>query len=140
MKGKDKNKETTATIIEAFNTVSNKLGHGFLEEVYENAMMVELEKACMHCTNQLPIQIYYDQHKIADFYADILVGEEAIIKIISEEKINPANEKELCNAMKAAEIDTGVLLNFGPEPQHVIREMKQEVDERVCGRTVPGNV
>jgi len=133
MKGKDKNKETIATIIEAFNVVYHKLGYGFLEKVYENAMMVELEKACMQCTNQLPIKIYYDHQKIADFYADILVGEEVIIKIISEEKINPVDEKEMCNAMKATEIGTGVLLNFGPEPQHLIREMKMEVEEQVCG-------
>ena len=129
MTASEKNKKIRDTIISSFHRVHNKLGYGFLEEVYEKALLIELEKACLSCINHTPVKVYYDHRKIGDFYADIIVGEDVIIKIISAEEIKPSDEKELLNTMKATGVSTGMVLNFGMQAHHVICEMKKEMEK-----------
>ena len=128
MAGNKKDKSVHETIISSFQRVHRKLGHGFLEKVYVNALQIELEKACLNCLCHLPIQVYYDRQKISDFYADLIVDEEVIIKVVSADTIHPSDEKELLNTMKATEVSRGIVLNFGMQAQHVIREMEKEVE------------
>lgn len=60
MKENYKHTDTTGLIIKAFYNVYNILGYGFLEKVYENAMLIELRKLGLNCSNQLPIAVFYD--------------------------------------------------------------------------------
>ena len=73
--------ELTATIIGVFYDVYNKLGYGFLESVYENAMMIELEKIGLGVEQQVPIKIFYDKKNVGNFFADILVENAVILEL-----------------------------------------------------------
>ncbi len=110
-------KELSGKIIEAFYTVYNTLGYGFLEKVYENAMMIELRKHGLHCSQQQHIHVYYDEEKVGDYYADIIVEEDIIIELKAAESIVKEHEYQLINYLKATEIEVGLLLNFGKAPQ-----------------------
>ena len=71
--------ELTATIIGAFYDVYNTLGYGFLESVYENALMIELKKLGLRAEQQVPIAIFYDKKNVGNFFADILVENVVIL-------------------------------------------------------------
>ena len=62
--------EFSSKILRAFFNVYNTLGYGFLEKVYENAMMIELRKQELYCKQQQHIDVYYDETKVGDYYAE----------------------------------------------------------------------
>jgi len=68
-----KYKELTDRIIKGFYKAYNKLGYGFLEKIYENAMMIELEREGIAAVAQSPINVLYDGKIIGEYFADILV-------------------------------------------------------------------
>ncbi len=63
--------ELTEKIIRCFYSVYNKLGYGFLEKVYENALIIELKKCGLNAEQQLPVQVYYEGEEVGNYYADI---------------------------------------------------------------------
>ena len=71
--------EQTKTIIACFYKVYNSLGSGFLEKVYENALLHELRKNKIHATQQCPIKVYYEKIVVGEYFADILANDEIII-------------------------------------------------------------
>ncbi len=109
--------EITNLIIKAYYNVYNKLGFGFLEKVYENAMMIELERLNLKCEKQKPITVEYDGFNIGEYFADIIVNDSVIIELKAAESLCEAHEAQLVNYLKATEIEVGLLLNFGKEPQ-----------------------
>jgi GxxExxY protein len=112
-----KYKDVTEKILEIYFRVYNRLGYGFLEKVYENAMMVEFEKGGLHAMAQFPITVHYEDRVIGEYYADILVDDKVILEIKAARSIGPENEAQLLNYLKATDIEVGLLLNFGPEPE-----------------------
>lgn len=70
-----KHEELTQQIIKAFYTVYNTLGYGFLENVYQNALVLELRKLGLQVTAQQPIKVYYDQQVVGEYFADLVVEE-----------------------------------------------------------------
>ena len=112
-----KHKELTEEIIRIFYKVYNTLGYGFLEKVYENAMMIELRKSNIPATPQSPIQVLYEDKVVGEYFADILVDEKVIVEIKAVKNLNPEHEAQLLNYLKATEIEVGLLLNFGPKPE-----------------------
>lgn len=111
-----KHNETTRKIIGAFYNVYNKLGYGFLEKVYENAMLIELRKLGLTAIRQHPISVYYEGELVGDYYADIIVNDTVIIELKAASAIIEAHEAQLLNYLKATDIEVGLLLNFGAEP------------------------
>jgi len=111
------NKETTDKILRAFYIVFNELGFGFAEKVYENALMYEMQKMGLQCDNQLPIKVFYKQMQVGVYYADIVVENKVILEIKACGSLIEEHEAQLLNYLKATEIETGLLLNFGKEPQ-----------------------
>ncbi len=109
--------DLTDKIIKVFFTVYNQLGHGFLEKVYENAMLTELKKAGLYAERQVPIKVYYDQQEIGDYYADIIVNQLVILELKATQTIASAHEAQLVNYLKATQIEVGLLLNFGLKPE-----------------------
>jgi len=109
--------DLTEKIIKAFYKVYNKLGYGFLEKVYENAMSIELKNAGLQHCKQHPIKVYYDEEQIGSYYADIIVEERVIIELKAAEGLCEEHEAQLINYLRATEIEVGLLLNFGKEPQ-----------------------
>jgi GxxExxY protein len=112
-----KHKELTEKIINIFYRVYGKLGYGFLEKVYENAMMVEMEKEGMLAVSQAAISVFYDSKIIGEYYADILVDNRVIVEIKAARQFVEENEAQLLNYLKASNIEVGLLLNFGPKPE-----------------------
>ncbi len=109
-------KETTDLIIKAFYNVYNDLGFGFLEKVYERAMLIELKLLGLNCDSQRKIDVYYKNHNVGDYYADIIVDDKIILELKSAENIIKEHEAQLINYLKATSIEIGFILNFGKEP------------------------
>lgn len=106
-------------IIKAYYKVFTKLGYGFLEKVYENAMLIELQKLELSCVRQSPIEVFYDQTCIGNYFADIIVEGKVIIELKACDCIITEHEIQLVNYLKATDIQVGMLLNFGKEPEYI---------------------
>jgi len=112
-----KHKEITDKILRAFFNVYNELGFGFLEKVYERAMIVELRRLRLNCSAQVPIKVYYLGILVGEYFADIVIGNCVIIENKAMESLCPEHEAQLLNYLKATDIEVGLLLNFGQKPQ-----------------------
>ena len=108
-----KHKELTAKIIECAYKVHNGLGFGFLEAVYQNALLIELIKAGLRAEKEKKIQVYYDTQLVGDYMADIIVEGKVILELKSVKELHPAHEAQLINYLKATGIEVGLLINFG---------------------------
>ena len=110
--------EITDIVIKCFYTVYNKLGFGFLEKVYENALLIELKEAGLHAAAQIPVQVYYKDKKVGSYFADILVENKVILELkAGEGLIIEAHGLQLLNYLRATEIEVGLILFFGKKPQ-----------------------
>ncbi|MFZ1291475.1 MAG: GxxExxY protein [Melioribacteraceae bacterium] len=109
--------DITEKIIKSFFNVYNKLGYGFLEKVYENSMIIELSKLGLNAKKQFPIQVFYDDKNVGEYFADIIVEDSVIVELKAAENLIPEHEAQLVNYLKATDIEVGLLLNFGKEPQ-----------------------
>jgi GxxExxY protein len=112
-----KHQDLTAKIIECAYKVHNKLGFGFLESVYQNALMIELDKAGLSAEPQAPIKVFYDDRIVGDFIADIIVEDKVILELKSVKELHPAHEAQLTNYLKATCIEVGLLINFAESVQ-----------------------
>ncbi len=109
-------KEITDKIIQAFYKVYNKLGYGFLEKVYQNALFLELVKNGLYCEKRKPIKVYYEEQLVGEYFADIIVNDCVIIELKAAESLAEEHEFQLINYLKATEIEVGLLINFGKKP------------------------
>jgi len=109
--------EKTKRIIQSFYKVYNTLGHGFLEKVYENSLILELHESGFECSSQVPIKVYYDGFKVGVYFADIIVDDCIILELKAAETLCEEHEYQLINYLKATDIEVGLLLNFGKTPQ-----------------------
>ena len=112
-----KHKTLTAAIISIFYKVYNSLGYGFLEKVYENAMMYEFKKAEIPAVSQSPIKVLYEEEVMGEYFADILVDDKVIVEIKAAKSLTPDHKAQLLNYLKATDKEVGLLLNFGPKPE-----------------------
>ncbi len=109
--------ELTEIIIKSFYTVYNKLGYGFLEKVYENALLLELKNQGLNCSKQVPIEVYYDNTSVGNYFADILVEDKIILELkAGEGSLIEEHELQLINYLKATDKEVGLLLFFGKKP------------------------
>jgi GxxExxY protein len=109
--------EITEKIIKAFYNVYNSLGYGFLEKVYENALLIELNSLGLKCEKQKGIKVYYKNEIVGDYFADIIVEECVILELKAAENIIEEHEFQLINYLKSTHCEIGLLLNFGKNPQ-----------------------
>jgi len=112
-----KYRELTEKIIEIFYKVYNRLGYGFLEKIYENAMIIELKKGNINAISQFPIKVSYEGEIIGEYYADIMVDSKVIVEIKASKRLIEENEAQLLNYLRATDIEIGLLLNFGTKPE-----------------------
>jgi len=111
-----KYKELTEKIIEIFYRVYNKLGYGFLEKVYENAMMIEFKKENISAVSQSAIKVLYEGEIVGQYFADVLILGKIIEETKAVKNIAEEHEAQLLNYLKAIDIEVGLLLNYGPKP------------------------
>ena len=119
-----KYQDITELIIGCAFKVYNVLGYGYLESVYENALLIELEKAGLFAEKQKLIEVFYDGHKVGYFRADIVVNEKIIVELKSAHDIITEFEVQLVNYLTATGIPVGLLLNFGRKGVQVKRKVK----------------
>ncbi|MDY0270736.1 GxxExxY protein [Trichloromonas sp.] len=112
-----KYQELTDHVLCCFYNVYNRLGYGFLEKVYENALMVELRKSGLASRAQCPIKVHYDGYIVGEYIADIMVDDKIMVEVKASRSLMPGHEAQLLNYLKATEIEVGLLLNFGPKPE-----------------------
>ena len=108
-----KHKELTAKIIECAFKVHSKLGFGFLESVYQNALMIELSNVGLRTEKEKRIQVLYEGQVIGDFVADVVVEDVIIVELKSVKEFHPVHEAQLVNYLKATGLQVGLLINFG---------------------------
>ncbi|MFD2569993.1 GxxExxY protein [Spirosoma soli] len=105
--------DLTHQIIAAAYAVHNALGPGFLEKVYENALLVELRHRGLLAEQQVGIPVYYRDQQVGDFVADLFVEGHVILELKAVEAIHPKHELQLVNYLTATGNEIGLLINFG---------------------------
>ncbi len=106
--------DITKEIIGAAFEVHNELGYGFLEKVYQNAMIVALKLRGITAESEKLIQVHFRDHIVGDFKADLTV-EDVIVELKVAQKYNPKDEPQLLNELAATKSPVGLLINFGKE-------------------------
>ena len=108
-----KHSDLTAKIIQAAYKVHNTLGFGFLEKIYQNALLIEILKSGLKAEKEKPIKVIYEDQLVGDYAADIIVEDKVILELKAVKDLHPAHEAQLVNYLKATGIEIGLLINFG---------------------------
>ena len=111
-------------IIQCAYNVHMQLPAGFLESVYQKALLIELKKKGLHAEGEMPISVYYDDCIVGEYRADIVVENKVIVELKAVANLLPVHEAQLVNYLTATKIDDGVLINFGSEHIEVKRKYR----------------
>ena len=103
----------TRSVIGCGFEVINELGAGFLESVYERAMLVALSDAGLNAKSQAAIDVGFRGRKVGDFFADLLVEDAVIVELKCTATILPIHEAQVINYLQATDVEVGLILNFG---------------------------
>ena len=103
----------TGQILEAAFEVSNDLGVGFLESVYEGALFLALKAKGLDVERQVPIQVYFRGELVGQFYADLVVADKVVIELKAVRVLVPEHNAQILNYLKATGKPVALLLNFG---------------------------
>jgi GxxExxY protein len=93
--------------------VAHELGAGFLESVYEKALVVALQQKGLQVERQVPLTVKFRGVIVGEFFADILVEKKLIIELKSVSTLRPEHQAQVINYLKATSIEVGLLVNFG---------------------------
>ena len=107
----------TEAILKVYYEVYNELGSGFLEKVYQNAMYFELKERGYQVEAQKQIKVYFKKRLVGEFFSDLLVEDKVIVELKATEVLMNVHMAQIMNYLKATEIEVGLLLNFGEEPE-----------------------
>ena len=127
----------TTLIIACCFEVHNKLGAGFLEVVYRNALMLELARRHLPALSEAPISVIYDGEIVGQYFADILVGNRVVCELKACECLTPQHEAQLVNYLTATGFDVGLLINFGRSVTvrrkfRIYRQSTQKWSQKPC--------
>ncbi|WP_194973448.1 GxxExxY protein [Aquiflexum lacus] len=106
------NKITKEIIGKSFR-VSNSLGDGFLEKVYENALAYELKKSGLIVYQQYPLEVYYEDQIVGSYFADIVVENRVLVELKAVKKLDDIHLAQILHYLKACNFKLGLLINFG---------------------------
>ena len=118
--------KVTEQIINAAFAVSNALGNGFLEKVYENSLCIELKKRNIRFDQQKPVNVYYGDEVVGEYYADLLVEDIVVVELKTVNRIAETHEAQLIHYLKATNKKIGLLLNFA-SPKLEIKRMVNDL-------------
>ena len=108
-------KDVTFQIIAAVIEVHKILGYGFLENVYEKALLKELRLRGLKAVTQKEIKVIYKDEEVGSYFADIVVNDDIILELKSVEHLTNAHKAQLLNYLKGTGSRLGFLINFGKE-------------------------
>lgn len=120
--------DLTGQIIKAAYNVHNVLGKGFMEKVYQNAMFIELMDMGLSVDVEMPLEVFYKNHKVGSFYADLVVEDEIVVELKAVEKLAKVHEVQLVNYLSATKNDIGLLINFGDKVE-IKRKFRNYIKE-----------
>ncbi len=104
--------EVTEKVIGCIFKVSNTLGGGFVEKVYQSATYIEIGKAGLHVQQQFPIAIKYDGVVIGDFFADLLVENLVLVELKAVKLLEDVHTAQCLNYLRATGLPVCLLVNF----------------------------
>lgn len=116
--------ELIKKVIQCVYNVRLQLSAGFLETVYQKALLIELKKNNILAEAEIPIEVYYDDSVVGEYRADIIVEKRIIIEIKAIQHLMSAHEAQLVNYLTATKIDCGLLINFGGERLEIRRKYR----------------
>ncbi len=93
-------------------TVSNVLGCGFLEKVYENALVVELRRSGLRIQQQPALTVHYKDVVVGEYSPDLLVESAVLVELKASRSIEGVHQAQCINYLKAANLNLCLLLNF----------------------------
>src|SRR5688500_15236507 len=108
--------ELTGSVLSAFYEVHRELGHGFVESVYERAMLIALNDRGLGAVRQAPIEVHFSGRTVGHFFADLLVDDAVVIEIKACPAILPVHEAQVINYLRATRAEVGLLLLFASKP------------------------
>ncbi|MGH1365513.1 MAG: GxxExxY protein [Calditrichia bacterium] len=108
-----KHYKLTSIILKCSFEVSNELGAGFLETVYENALLQALRLEGLQADNRYPLEVFFRGRCIGKFYADLFVEQKVIVELKAVKAIEPIHQAQVLNYLNASGIEVGLLINFG---------------------------
>ena len=104
--------DITYQIRGAIFEVNKVLGYGFLEKVYEKALMIELRSQGLRVENQHPLKVRYKEQIVGEYFADLLVEAQVIVEIKAATNLLKVRQAQLLNYLKATGVPVGLLVNF----------------------------
>jgi GxxExxY protein len=104
--------ELTYQINGAIFEVNRVLGAGFLEKVYEKALLIELSERGLNAKSQVPVIVKYKDKTVGDYFADMVVENSIILELKAVDKLQKIYEAQLLNYLKATGYKIGLLVNF----------------------------
>jgi len=108
-----KQEKLTEEVIGACFEVANELGSGFLESVYEKALLIALRKKNINVVTQAPVTVTFRGQQVGSFFADLLVEDELIVELKAVKALVPEHLAQVINYLKATGLETALLVNFG---------------------------
>lgn len=105
--------DLTEKILKACFEVSNELGNGFLESVYEKALLIVLTGMGLKVQSQIPLKVMFRGLTVGDFYPDIIVEDKVLLELKAAKALAPEHMAQVMNYLKATGIEVGFLVNFG---------------------------
>ena len=119
--GEEDINDITEKIIGCAFKVSNTLGTGFLEGVYEKALTIEINKTGLKVERQKPIKVLYEDEIVGDFFADLLVNDNVLVELKAARKLNDVHLAQCLNYLRATGLKICLLINFGKPKVEVKR-------------------
>lgn len=107
--------EITEQIIKAVIKVHRTLGPGFLESIYQNSLLIELESQGLRIEAEKPIVVTYEGRPVGNHRLDLVVEERIIVELKAIEDLSQAHYAQLRSYLKASRLETGLLINFAKE-------------------------
>lgn len=104
--------ELTYQIQGAIFEVNRELGAGFLEKVYQNALLMELRARGLNAAAETPIEVRYKGKPVGQYFADIIVEDQVILELKACDSLQKIHEAQILNYLKATSYRIGLLINF----------------------------
>lgn len=105
--------DLTEKILASCFEVSNELGCGFLESVYQNALQIALKDKGLSAQAQASLKVMFRNQTVGEFFPDIIVEESVLVELKAVKALAPEHLAQVMNYLKATGIEVGLLINFG---------------------------
>ena len=105
--------DITSVILETCFDVANELGAGFVETVYEEALLVALREKGLKVAAQVPLKVMFRGQCVGEFVADLLVEDKVIVELKAVKALKPEHQAQAINYLNATGLDVALLVNFG---------------------------